>query len=175
MRRISAARRANALRQLESRRHSIHWDTRPSTVDIVTRQFHDGVFFRPAYAKSPEWGCIERSLFIESVLLGLPVPTIYAVQGAEAFYGLLFGWDFVSALTAFALDAFPLTGIETLTGLNGFRCSDVFEDDRRYLQVRSVRMVVFWKNTRPEVLKDITARLNGWHRAGSGRLPGGLG
>lgn len=63
--------------QIREKRKEIKYDTKDYTVELLTKKFNDKEFFIPSYQRNFVWQKNNRSKFIESVLLGLPIPFMF--------------------------------------------------------------------------------------------------
>ena len=76
-RKISAEQIANAEDQLQSLQKQVEYDTKDYTLELLLSKFERGDFFIPAYQRQYIWKSGNKTLFIESVLLGLPIPFMF--------------------------------------------------------------------------------------------------
>ena len=63
--------------QLQTMQRQVDYDTKDYTVELLLSKFERGDFFIPDYQRQYVWKANNRSLFIESVLLGLPIPFMF--------------------------------------------------------------------------------------------------
>lgn len=137
---------------------TVTWST-DWTVSTVVDQLRRGRFdLEPAFQRRDVWSDVRRSRFIESLLLGIPVPQIILAERREARgkFIVLDGKQRLRSLQRFAgLDGTPmrLTGLEVLTELNGVSYEDLTADAARdssaaALENAAIRAVVLrgWAN-----------------------------
>ena len=62
-----------AERQLKDLQRQVEYDTKDYTLELLLDKFEKGDFYIPDYQRQFVWKANNRSLFIESVLLGLPI------------------------------------------------------------------------------------------------------
>src|SRR6185312_17464886 len=77
---ISEAAQERAEEQIRQQQQEIKYDIRDFTVDYLVGEFRNGLFFIPDYQREFIWHEKDRSLFIESVLLGLPIPMLFVAD-----------------------------------------------------------------------------------------------
>ncbi|WP_380171105.1 DUF262 domain-containing protein [Kineococcus sp. DHX-1] len=137
---------------------TVTWGT-DWTVSTLIDQLRRGRFdLEPAFQRRDVWSDVKRSRFIESLLLGIPVPQIILAERREARgrFIVLDGKQRLRSLQRFAgLDGKPmrLTGLEVIKDLNGMtldelRDSDSFENHSAALENAAVRAVILrgWAN-----------------------------
>ena len=88
-----------AERQLKNLQRQVEYDTKDYTLELLLDKFEKGDFFIPDYQRQFVWKTSNRSLFIESVLLGLPIPFMFfagcedgrleIIDGAQRNAGML--------------------------------------------------------------------------------------
>ena len=107
-----------------------------------------------------EWSAIEKSYFIESILMDLPVAPIVGNGTFEGSILLYDGRNKVYTLNSFLDGGFPLVGLEVLSAYNGLR----FHELPQFLQTRilnyMIDLFVVGPNTPPELADDILGRIN---------------
>lgn len=68
-----------AIGQLDELRREIEYDTRDYSIDFLVQQFRDNEFYIPdEYQRQYIWLKSNKNLFIESILLGLPIPFMFS-------------------------------------------------------------------------------------------------
>jgi hypothetical protein len=77
--------RSDAESQIRTHQREVEYQTKEFTVELLVQKYLDGIsddeneIFIPAYQRSFVWGQERQSKFIESVMLGLPVPYIFLI------------------------------------------------------------------------------------------------
>lgn len=137
---------------------TVTWST-DWTVDTLISQLHRGRFdLEPAFQRRDVWNDAKRSRFIESLLLGIPVPQVILAEHrhSRGKFIVLDGKQRLRSLQRFAgLDGPPmkLSGLQVLEGLNGLTYEDMrtqphLEPQAAALENQVVRAVVLrdWSN-----------------------------
>ncbi len=98
----------------------------------------------PEYQRELVWNDEQKSKFIESVLLGLPVPFIFGVaeEAHDDRIAIIDGRQRLGALESFLTNSLVLTQLEKLDAFEGFRFSDFSDLQQRRFQRRGIRVVV---------------------------------
>ena len=149
---------------------TVTWST-DWTVETLIGQLMRGRFdLEPAFQRRDVWSDVKRSRFIESLLLGIPVPQIILAEqkNSRGKFIVLDGKQRLRSLQKFAgIDgvAMRLTGLEILTHLNGVTFEDMrnesrLDDAAAALENQVVRAVVL-RDWQDEALLYLTfLRLN---------------
>src|SRR5438874_9504746 len=80
---------------------------------------------RPEYQRRLVWDRRKKSLFIESLLMNVPVPPVFLYESDLNRYEVMDGQQRLNAILEFYEDRLVLTGLETwdaLTGLTYSQC-----------------------------------------------------
>src|SRR5688500_2074303 len=66
--------------QIRDRQQEVKYDLRDFTVELITSHFNEGLFYVPDYQRAHVWNEEKQSRFIESVVLGLPIPMMFLAE-----------------------------------------------------------------------------------------------
>lgn len=131
--------------QLREMQKDLRFTVHEFTVEIcVSKLRSDSHDFRiPEYQREIVWTDVQKSKFIESVLLGLPVPFIFGVaeEEHEDRIAIIDGRQRLASLDWFLANKFPLTNLEKLDQLEGYYFKDLSPLQQRRFKNRSIRMV----------------------------------
>jgi len=137
----------------------------PQVVDFVRKE--RWINLRPEYQRRSVWDSVKRSLFIESLLLNIPIPPIFLFEHALSRYEVMDGQQRLSAITDFYENGFALKGLERWSELNGGRYRDLPETLQRGLDRRRISATVLLAEstkkrdfTRNDIRKLVFERLN---------------
>lgn len=122
---------------------------------------------RPEYQRRSVWDTQKRSLFIESLLLNIPIPPIFLFEHALSRYEVMDGQQRLNSVTDFYENGFPLRGLERWSELNGLRYRELPETLQRGLDRRRISATVLLAEgtkkkefTRNDIRKLVFERLN---------------
>ncbi|MFD9918653.1 DUF262 domain-containing protein [[Kitasatospora] papulosa] len=138
------------------------------TTGALSEQLKRGVFdVEPPFQRRSVWDDKKASLYIESLLLGCPVPPITLAeiprnQKSNFQYIVIDGKQRLSTLKRFAVDKkLKLTGLQTLSELNGSTYTDIVESaEFERFENLPIRTVVMRNWQKDEVLQFVFHRLN---------------
>lgn len=157
---ITRALKAEAEEQIKSRQREIKYDIRDFVVDWLVAQFREGLFYVPPYQREFIWNDKNRCRFIESVILGLPIPMMFLADTDEGTLEIVDGAQRIQTLESFVSDDLKLKSLEHLPKLNGFRFSDLPIAQQRKFRAKALRMIVLEDTTSVELRQEIFNRVN---------------
>jgi hypothetical protein len=146
--------------QLVEKQRTIDYDTKEFTVELFVQKLDNGDFFIPAYQREFVWHERRRAKFIESVLLGLPIPFMFAADTPDGTLEIVDGAQRLRTLREFLDNKLVLTSLEQLTNLEGHRFSDLPTPQQRKFKNRTLRMIVLTDKTTEDAKYDIFQRIN---------------
>jgi hypothetical protein len=110
-------------------------DDKISVFEIIRRTAKGNFIFDPEFQRSPNaWNKDKKSMFIESLILNLPLPPFYLNKNKESKYIVIDGLQRLTAILDFFAGKFKLEGLKALPWLNGF---DFGMLENEYAQVLS--------------------------------------
>jgi hypothetical protein len=118
-------------------------------VDSLVKRIRDGAIYVPSFQREFVWDVKEASRFVESLLLGLPVPSIFLSKELDTGKLLVVdGQQRLLSLRNFYQDVWEPTGKEfRLKGVQpefeGRTYSELREEDRRQLDDAILHAIVF--------------------------------
>lgn len=165
---VDNAQREEAERQVSQHLRIVDYDTKEYPVETIVMKYlarksdEDNVLFVPDYQRDFTWTVERQSKFIESILIGLPIPYIFVadVSEKEGRLEIVDGSQRIRTLAAFVTNRLKLTGLTKLSGLIGFRFCDLeLVRQRRFLR-RTIHMIELSEKADEEVRRDIFERIN---------------
>jgi hypothetical protein len=151
---------AKAEEQIRERQQEVKFDLRDFTVEHIVKHFREGLFYVPDYQRHHVWNNEKQSRFIESVLLGLPIPMMFLAEMDDGTLEIVDGVQRISTLEAFFSGDLLLVRLDRLPTINSFRFDDLPLSQQRKLRTRALRMVVLDEATTSDTRQDIFNRVN---------------
>ena len=146
--------------QIIDNQKTIDYDTKDFTVELLVGKFEAGEFRIPDYQRAFVWNEERQSKFIESVLLGLPIPFMFMADRSDGNLEVVDGAQRLSTLAAFLKNKLRLRPLEKLTLLQGLTYGELPPAQQRKFRNRSLRMIVLSDKTTPESKFSIFERIN---------------
>lgn len=164
-RQITEARIQKAEEQIVNEQQVVDYDTREYTVELMVQKYTTGLesdeneLFVPAYQRDFVWDESRQSKFIESVLLGLPIPYIFTAD-RDGRLEIVDGSQRIRSLHAFMSGNLILSNLKRLTELNGFTFTDLPISRQRRFNRHTLRMIELTGKADPKITVDIFERIN---------------
>ena len=149
-----------AERQVKELQRQVADDTKDYTLELLLDKFEKGDFYIPDYQRQFVWKPNNRSLFIESVLLGLPIPFMFFAGCDDGRLEIIDGAQRMQTLREFVKRKMKLSKLAKLTELDGFVFEDLSTATQRKFLNRTFRVVVLDEKTTTDIRQDLFNRIN---------------
>ena len=147
--------------QIKKLRKEIDYDTRDYSIDFLVQQYRDDEFYIPdEYQRKYIWEEQHKTRFIESILLGLPIPIMFFSDTDDGRCEIIDGAQRTQTLVQFMDNELTLTNLKKLTTLEGFKYMDLPEYFRRKFNKTTMRIIVLSDETTLEIRQEIFNRIN---------------
>lgn len=134
----------------------------PQIIDFVTDK--KWMNLQPEYQRRQVWDNKKQSLFIESLLMNLPVPPIFLFESDYNRYEVMDGQQRLTSIVRFYSNKYKLAGLEYWGELNNKFYSDLPPILQRGLDRRRISAVVLQSsphdNSKDELRRVVFERLN---------------
>jgi hypothetical protein len=141
------------------------YDTKEYPVEIIVQKYTDGInedlneLYIPSYQRDFVWDERRQSKFIESVMIGLPIPYIFTADRGERFE-IVDGSQRIRCLAAFLNNQLELNNLEKLSKLNGFHYKDLPLARQKRFNRKTLRMIELSEKADANITNDIFERIN---------------
>lgn len=132
-------------------------------ISVYVARFSDdaaGRFFVPEYQRKLAWKPQQQSEFIESLLIGLPIPFLFFYQMADGRMEIVDGSQRMRAMRAFLKEDLKLTDLTLLPELKDFTFKDLSQDRQNKIEDITIRTIVLDTGTDPATRSEMFARIN---------------
>jgi len=160
-------------KQLDEKRRTVAFDS----YDITVKQLYDMILERminiaPAYQRHFVWDTGRQSALIESLLLGIPVPSLFMATNKDATWDVVDGVQRLRTIlnfigneddlkkTGIEFKQLKLHNLEKLEAMNGVVYEDLPKSMQIMFQTRPVRITVLNDRSDFSVRYDLFERLN---------------
>lgn len=167
---ITARQRDEAEEELREQQKPIDYNTLEYPIEIIVEKYTDGLdddmneLFIPDYQREMAWDDIRQSKFIESMLLGLPIPYIFVAdisdEENDSRLEIIDGTQRIRTLARFLNNEFRLEGLEKLKKLNDFRFEDLSPPRQRRFKRTTIRMIQLTEKADEDIRRDMFERIN---------------
>lgn len=153
--------RAEAEKQIKELRKEIDYDTRDYSIDFLVQQFRNDEFYIPdEYQRKYIWEDSNKTRFIESIILGLPIPFMFFSDTDDGRCEIIDGAQRTQTLVEFMDDELRLSNLKKLSALNNFTYSQLPEHYKRRFNKTTMRIIVLSDETTIEIRQEIFNRIN---------------
>ncbi len=158
---ISTEKKLSAESQIKELRKEIDYDTRDYAIDFLVQQYRENEFYIPdEYQRQYIWESSNKNRFIESILLGLPIPFMFFSDTDDGRCEIIDGAQRTQTLEEFMNNELVLSNLKKLTELNGFTYADLPEYYKRKFNKTTLRIIVLSDETTIEIRQEIFNRIN---------------
>ena len=158
---ITSEMKKKAEEQIKNLRKEIDYTTRDYSIDFLVQKFREDEFYIPdEYQRQFIWDDDKKSLFIESVLLGLPIPLMFFSDTEDGRCEIIDGAQRTQSLEAVMSNDVELTNLKKLDSLLGFKYNDIPEYFKKKFDKTNIRVVVLSDETTLDIRQEIFTRIN---------------
>ena len=130
------------------------------SVELLASKMKKGEFVVPPYQRKYTWEPDRKSRFIESLVLGLPIPFLFFWEMPNGKLEIVDGSQRLRSIEEFVLGDLQLDELNGLTALSGFKFSDLPESRQRKINNRSIRGIVLNEHADEQARFDMFERIN---------------
>lgn len=142
--------------------------TQPYDMSVATviEQIANGdIILEPEYQRKYRWDTIKASRFIESLLLNIPIPTVFLAEEEDVTYSVIDGQQRLTTIRNFIVgedtdEELILEGLQIRFELNGKKFSQLSKQDQGKLKKQYIRCIVILNDSDPQIKFDVFERLN---------------
>jgi len=128
--------------------------------EFIVQKLNSGRYYVPEYQRELVWTAAKKSKFVESVLMGLPIPFVFFWQNEDGRLEIVDGSQRLRTIRDFMADKITLNGLEVLPALNGFRFSDLPQSRQLKFGEISIRIIILDNTTDAVTRTEMFARIN---------------
>lgn len=117
-------------------------------------------YYIPEYQREFIWPPVKQSKFIESLLMGLPIPFVFFWQDSDGRMEIVDGSQRLRTIQSFMANELKLNGLETLTEVNGLKFSDFSQALRLKFAEKAIRIIILDNSTDAITRTEMFGRIN---------------
>lgn len=130
------------------------------SIELLANKMNKGEFVIPSYQRAYTWEHDRKSRFIESLVIGLPIPFLFFWEMPNGKLEIVDGSQRLRSIEEFVLGDLRLGELDGLTALSGFKFSDLPESRQRKINNRSIRGIVLNEHADEQARFDMFERIN---------------
>lgn len=157
---ITLDEQAAAEQQIAEQSKRIDFYITEYTVEILANKMRAGEYIVPRYQRAFTWEPERKSKFIESVIMGLPIPFVFFWEMPDGKLEVVDGSQRLRTLEEFILGNLRLNELDQLSHISGFTFSDLPESRQRKIKNKSIRGIVLNEHADEAARLDMFERIN---------------
>jgi uncharacterized protein with ParB-like and HNH nuclease domain len=168
---------SNLDQQVEEKRKEIHTDAYPMSIGEIINLYTEGdLDIHPEFQRIFRWNQIQKSRLIESILLGIPLPSFFVAQRDDGVWDVVDGLQRLSTIFSFlgiyknendeVVTPLQLTGTEYLPSLEGKYWSEELNENhiskelQRAFKREKIDLKIVKKESDEQTKYELFQRLN---------------
>lgn len=153
--------RKDSIQQITEKKQDIKYSTRDYVIEYIVQKFNDGEFYIPEeYQRKFVWTENNKCFFIESLLMGLPIPFMFFADTDDGRIEIVDGAQRTQTLVQFIDNELELKDLKILTKSNGLKFQDLDKAIQRRFLNTNLRVVYLDEGTTVEIRQEIFKRIN---------------
>ncbi|MGW6235255.1 DUF262 domain-containing protein [Streptomyces sp. NPDC055094] len=157
---ITPDERDDAEKQIVDQSKRIDFYITEYSVEILANKMQSGEYVVPDYQREFTWEHERRSKFIESLIMGLPIPFIFFWEMEDGKLEIVDGSQRLRTIEAFLLKGYRLGELDQLSNVSYFTFDDLPESRQRKIRNRSIRGIVLNEHADEVARLDMFERIN---------------
>lgn len=146
--------------QIRKLERMVSFDIKEFTVEVLVNKLSIKEIFVPFFQRRYVWKLQQAQKFIESVLLGIPIPFIFCADVNDGTLEIIDGVQRLKTLELFLNDQLILDNLEKVTLLKGEIFSDLPMVYQRRFKNRTIRVIVLNESVDEGTRLDLFHRIN---------------
>ncbi|MCL2016243.1 MAG: DUF262 domain-containing protein [Defluviitaleaceae bacterium] len=157
----TADKNENIFNQIKNLRREVDYNTRDYAIDFLVAKFKAEEFFiNYDYQRQFVWDNQRKCQFIESILLGYPIPFMFFSENDDGRCDIVDGAQRTSTLEKFLSNDLVLSNLKKLTELNGLTFNQLPPPIQRKFNTTTLRVIALEEGTSLDVRQEIFNRIN---------------
>lgn len=146
--------------QINERTRRIDFYMTEYSVELLANKMMTGGFDIPDYQREFTWDPKRKSRFIESLVMGLPIPFLFFWERESGKLEIVDGSQRLRTIEEYLTGKLRLSELEEIPALSGTTFQDLPESRRRKIENRSIRGIVLNEHADEQARFDIFERIN---------------
>lgn len=166
------ARQEAAEEQIRLHSKVVDYAIREYPIEVLVEKYLTGIteekneIFVPDYQRDDVWSPVQKARFIESVMIGLPIPYLFVADVSsedEEKAGrleIIDGTQRIRTLADFVSGRLELVELKKLPLLDGMKLSDLLPSRQRRFKRTTIRLIELTEHADEETRRDMFDRIN---------------
>jgi len=149
-----------AEKQITEYSRSVKFTVTEYSFEFIVQKLTTDRYYVPEYQRELVWTPAKQSKFIESVLMGLPIPFVFFWQDKDGRMEIVDGSQRLRTIRDFMADKVTLRDLETIPAVNNFRFSDLPKSRQLKFVETPIRVIILDNTTDAVTRTEMFARIN---------------
>ncbi len=156
--------------EIRDKQQLVNYDTKEYPVEILVQKYMEGKdddtneLFIPDYQRDMAWNQARQSKFIESIILGVPIPSIFVAElhdeeNDRTRLEIVDGTQRIRTITKFINNELTLIELKQLKNLNGFKFADLSLARQNRFNHTRLRIIQLTTIANEEIRRDLFERI----------------
>ncbi len=146
---------------LSIKSRKLHTSRQDKAITDLHRMIKNGqIILSPTFQRKYVWSKKSASKFIESLLINIPIPTVFVSANCDGVWDVVDGQQRLTSILKFLDNELQLSDLESLTELNKKYYDDLDEKTKRLLDNRTLSVVIIDNDSSEDIKFDIFMRIN---------------
>lgn len=154
------AARAQSEAQITEAANLVRFNILDYSIEHLVNKVASEEYYVPEYQREFTWDKNKKSRFIESVMIGLPIPFVFFWQDEEGNFEIVDGSQRLRTLEEFVNQNFRLSKLSILTDSKGYTFKDFHESRRKKFLAQSIRGILLASDTSSSTRTEMFNRIN---------------
>lgn len=155
-----ADRIADAEKQISDYAKTVKFTVTEYSFEFIVDRLNSGRYYVPDYQRNLIWAASQKSKFIESVFMDLPIPFVFFWQDQDGKMEIVDGSQRLRTIRDFMDDKFILKDLEIIPALNGLQFSDLPRSRQFKFSETPIRVIILDNSTDAITRTEMFARIN---------------
>lgn len=152
--------RARSEEQITEAAKLVRFNILDYSIEHLVNKVASEEYYVPEYQREFTWDKNKKSRFIESVMIGLPIPFVFFWQDEEGNFEIVDGSQRLRTLEEFVNQNFRLSKLSILTESKGYSFKDFHESRRKKFLAQSIRGILLASDTLSSTRTEMFNRIN---------------
>lgn len=130
------------------------------SIELLALKMKQGEYVVPAYQREYTWEDERKSRFIESIIMGLPIPFLFFWEMPDGRLEIVDGSQRLRTIHEYIYDNFRLGELDPLTHVGGLTFHDLPASRQRKILNKSIRGIVLNEKADESARLDMFERIN---------------
>jgi len=149
-----------AERQIRDYSRTVKFTVTEYSFEFIVHKLQQERYYVPDYQRNLVWSPATQSKFIESVLMGLPIPFVFFWQDQNGKMEIVDGSQRLRTILAFMEDKIQLKGLETIPSANALKYTDFPVSRQLKFAETPIRVIILDNSTDALTRTEMFARIN---------------